>query len=91
MKFMFEERLNKTFRERKRATFFTIINCDIKKTKENNPSFSIGEIKSETDLHNIGLKARNKKQLESHCETSVPRGLFQYINTINTSTPIHQQ
>ena len=60
MKFMFEERPNKTFRERKPATIFATINCDIKKTKENNPSFSIGEIKSETDLHNIGLKARNK-------------------------------
>ena len=60
MKFMFEERSNKTFRGRKRATIYTTINRNIKKTKESNPSFSIGGIISEIDLHNIGIKAGNQ-------------------------------
>ena len=58
---MFEERSKKTFQRRKRATIYTTINCNIKKTKVNNPSFSIEEIKSEINVHNIGMKARNKK------------------------------
>ena len=60
MKFIFEQRSNKTFQGKKRATIYTTVNCDIKKTKEINPSFSIGEIKSQIDLHSIGIKARNK-------------------------------
>ena len=82
---MFEERLNKTFRERKRATFFTTINCDIKKTKENNPSFSIGEIKSETDLHNIGLKARNKNHWKF-----IVKQVFQAAYSNRSIRSIHQ-
>lgn len=59
MKFVFEEeRSSKTFRGRKRATIYPTINRDVKKTKENNPSFSIGEMKSETDLHNIGIQSK---------------------------------
>ena len=57
MKFMFEERSNKRLQEIRRTK---TINRDIKKTKENNPSFSIGEIKFEIDLNKIGIKARNK-------------------------------
>ena len=60
-KFMFKRRSNKKFRGRKRGTIYTTINRDIKKTKENNLSFSIKKIKSETDLHNIRVKVRNKK------------------------------
>ena len=41
MKFIFEEKSNKTFRGRKRATIYTNINRNVKKTKENNPSFNI--------------------------------------------------
>ena len=53
MKFMSEKSSNKKFRVRKRATIYTTVNRDIKKTKENNPSSSIREIKSEIDLYNI--------------------------------------
>ena len=77
---MFEERSKKTFQRRKRATIYTTINRNIKKTKVNNPSFSIEEIKSEINVHNIGMKARNKKKLESRREKSGPSSLFQYIN-----------
>ena len=59
---MSDKRSNKKFRGRKRATIYTTINFHIKKTKENNPPFSIREIKSENDRHNIIVKPRNKKQ-----------------------------
>ena len=59
MKFMFEEeRSSKAFRGRKRATIYPTINRHVKKTKENNPSFSNGEMKSEIDLHNIGIQSK---------------------------------
>ena len=61
MKFILEKRSKKKFRGRKRATIRTTVSRDIKKTKEKNPSFSIREIKSEIAIHNIGVKARNKK------------------------------
>ena len=83
MKFMFEEKSNKTFRGRKRATIYTTINRNIKKTKENNPSFSIREIKSEIDLHKIGIKARNKK----HWKVIVK----QVVQAAYSNTSIHQQ
>ena len=83
MKFMFEEKSNKTFRGRKRATIYTTINRNIKKTKENNPSFSIREIKSEIDLHKIGIKARNKK----HWKVTVK----QVVQAAYSNTSIHQQ
>ena len=62
MKFMFDERSNKTFPGRKRTTILTTINRDTRKTKENNSSFDIGEIKSEIDVHNIGIKAMDKNR-----------------------------
>ena len=62
MKFMFEENSNKKFQGRERATIYTTINRHMKKTQENNPSFSIGEIKSEIDLRNIEMEARNKNR-----------------------------
>ena len=59
MKFMFEEeRSSKAFRGRKRAIIYPTINRDVKKTKESNPSFSNGEMKSEIDLHNIGIQSK---------------------------------
>ena len=83
MNFMFEEKSNKTFRGRKRATIYTTINRNIKKTKENNPSFSIREIKSEIDLHKIGIKATNKK----HRKVVVK----QVVQAAYSNTSIHQQ
>ena len=82
MKFVFEASSNKTFRGRKRATIYTTINCNIKKTKENNPSSRIGEIKSKIDLRNIGIKARNKKHwkvvIKQVSKQLIP--IHQYIN-----------
>ena len=83
VKFMFEEKSNKTFRGRKRATIYTTINCHIKKTKENNLSFSIGETKSEIDHHNIGIKARNK----NHWKVVVK----QVVQAAYSNTSIRQQ
>ena len=83
MKFMFEEKPNKTFRGRKRATIYTTINRDIKKTRENNPSFSIGKMKSEIDLHNIGIKARN----ENHWKVVVKK----VVQAVYSNTSIRQQ
>ena len=83
MKFMFAERSNKTFRGRKRATIYTTINRHIKKTKENNPSFTFGEIKSEIDLHNTEIKARNK----THWNIIVK----QVVQAAYSNTSIHQQ
>ena len=83
MKFMFEEKSNKTFRGRKRATIYTTINRNIKKTKDNNSSFSIREIESEIDLHNIGIKARSKK----HWKVVVK----QVVQAAYSNTSIRQQ
>ena len=77
--FMFVERSNKTFR----ATIYTTINRNIKKTKDNNPSLSIREIESEIDLHNIGIKARNKK----HWKVVVK----QVVQAAYSDTSIRQQ
>ena len=83
MTFMFVERSNKTFRGRKRATIYTTINHNIKKTKDNNSSFSIREIESEIDLHNIGIKARSKK----HWKVVVK----QVVQAAYSNTSIRQQ
>ena len=82
MKFMSEERTNKTFLGRKRAAIYTTINRDVKKTKDNNPSFSNGEIKSKNDLHNVGIKARNK----SHWKLV----LKQAVQATYSNIPTHQ-
>ena len=65
MKFYFEKRSNKKFSGRKRATIVTTINRDIKKTKNKYALFDINELKIEINLHNIGVKARNRKKWTS--------------------------
>ena len=80
---MFEKRPNKKFQERKRATIYTKINCDKKKSQENNPSFGFREIKSESDLHNTGVKAKNKK----HWKVVVK----EVVQAAYSNTSIHQQ
>ena len=61
MKFFFEKRSNKKYPGRKRATIYTTIQRDIHKTCQKNPDFVIRKFKTEIDLHNLGVKARNKK------------------------------
>ena len=58
MKLFFEKRSNNIFLGRKRATIVTTINNDIQKTT----SFDINELKTECSLHNIGVKARERKK-----------------------------
>ena len=82
MKFMSEKSSNKKFWVRKRATIYTTVNRDIKKTKENNPSSSIREIKSETDLYSIAKQGRNKK----HWKVFVK----QVVQAAYSNTPIRQ-
>ena len=62
MKYFFEKRTNKRFRGRKRATIVTTINGDIKRIKSIFPNFEVQELKSEIDLHNSAVKARNRKK-----------------------------
>ena len=83
MKFMFEEKSNKKFQGRKRATIYTTINRNMKKTQENNPSFSIGEIKSKIDLRNIEMKARNKNRWKDVVK--------QVVQAAYSNTSIRQQ
>ena len=63
MKFFFETRESTTkFRGRKRASIVTTINRDIEKTKRAVQQFPVKKLTSEVSLHNIGTKARNRKQ-----------------------------
>ena len=85
MKFMSAKSSNKKFRVRKRATIYTTVNRDIKKTKEKNRSFSIREIKSEIDLCNIAKQGRNKKHWNVFVKQVVQAAYS------NTSIRQHQQ
>ena len=49
------------FRGRKRTTIVTTINRDIIRTKKRYPNFDIKPIKSEIDLRNVHVKAKNRK------------------------------
>ena len=62
MKYFFEIRTNCKFSGRKRATIFTTINRDIKKTLLKYPNFAAKELKTEIDLHNIRVKANNRRK-----------------------------
>ena len=61
MKFFFEKENIKKFRGRKRSTIVTTINKDIKRTKKKYPNFDLNELNSELNLHNVRVKATNKK------------------------------
>ena len=65
MKFFFENRSNKKFSGRKRATIVTTINRDIKRTKNKHAFLDINELKTQINLHNICVKARNRKKWTS--------------------------
>ena len=61
MKYFFEERSNRKFKGRKRATIITTINRDIQITKLKYPEFDIQKLKSEINLHNIRVKSKNRR------------------------------
>ena len=60
MKFFFENRNEVNYRGRKRASIHSTINRDIRNTLNQNPQFGIKELITNVDLHNIGVKARNR-------------------------------
>ena len=61
MKYYFEKESMNKFRGRKRSTIVTTINRDIKTTKKKNPRFDLPVMKTELDLHNIRVKAKNRR------------------------------
>ena len=61
MKFFFEKRSNRKYVGRKRTSIITTINRDIKRTRKEIPSFVIKELKTEIDLHNVRVKAQNRR------------------------------
>ena len=62
MRYYFQVPNGKTkFRGRKRTTIVTTLNRDIARTKQHNPGFRLPHLKTELDLHNIRVKAKNRK------------------------------
>ena len=61
MKFYFEQSNAKKFKGRKRTTIVNTLNRDIIKTKQVYPHFDLPELRTELDLHNIRVKAKNRK------------------------------
>ena len=61
MSFYFTERKEKKFRGRRRCTIVSALNRDIKMTKKEYPQFDIHELKSLIDLHNVRVKAKDKR------------------------------
>ena len=56
---------------RKRASIITTLNRDIRRTKALQPRFDISEIKSEIDLHNVRVKATNRRLWKKRVEQVV--------------------
>ena len=88
MELMFYERSNKTFRERKRATNRTsYLKSWYKEDQKESLLFSIGEIKSETDLHNSGTKARNKNHWKvvqaSYSNTAIRQQQWKVVHNVH--------
>ena len=61
MKFFFEQRNCKKFRGRKRTNIISTINNDIKITTELFKDFDLKPLNSELNLHNIRVKAKNRR------------------------------
>ena len=61
MRFYFQETGSRKFRGRPQTTIVTSINRDIKRTQKLHPQFDIKPLKAELDLHNIRVKATNRK------------------------------
>ena len=61
MKYFFIKPIGvKKFRGKKRATIVTTINRDIIRTRERFPEFDVHPLKSELDLWNVRVKAKNR-------------------------------
>ena len=61
IQFYFSERPEKKFRGRRRSTIVSALNRDIALTKKKYPLFDIPMLKTELDLHNARVKAKNKQ------------------------------
>ena len=71
MKFFFEKTPLVKYSGRKRASIITTLNRDIRRTKALQPRFDISEIKSEIDLHNVRVKATNRRLWKKRIEQVV--------------------
>ena len=60
MKYYFEKESVGKFKGRKRSTIVSTINRDIQQTKKRFPRFDLPVLKTELDLHNIRVKAKNR-------------------------------
>ena len=62
MRYYFEERTNKIFRGRRiRTTIVSTLNEDIKRTKEDNITFSVTPLVSQVSPQNLYTIAKNRK------------------------------
>ena len=61
MRYYFEERINEIFTERRRTTIVSILNEDIKRTKEDDITFAVIPLVSQVSLQNLYTKAKNRK------------------------------
>ena len=61
MRYYFEERTNKVFRGRRRTTIVSTLNENIKRTKEDDITFSVTPLVSQVSLQNLYMKAKNRK------------------------------
>ena len=60
MKFYFEQNQAGKFRGRKRTTIVNTLNRDITNTKLVYPHFDLPQLRTELDLYNIRVKAKNR-------------------------------
>ena len=60
-KYYFEESTNKIFRGRRRTTIVSTLNEDIKRTKEDDITFSVTPLVSQVSLQNLYMKAKDRK------------------------------
>ena len=68
MKFYFEERTEKKYRGRKRTTIVSTLNRDRAITKKKYPTFDLPLLQSELDLHNMRVKAKDKRNWKKRVE-----------------------
>ena len=61
MRYYFEERTNKIFRERRGTTIVGTLNEDIKRTKGDDITFPVTPLVSQVSLQNLYTKAKNRK------------------------------
>ena len=61
MRYYFEERTDKIFRERRRTTIASTLNGDIKRTKGDDIIFPVTPLTSQVSLENLYTKVNNRK------------------------------